>query len=84
MDRVVWLTSLLERQTTADVSDSREADMFDVGIDNELGGSRNKGNVASSRGGGGAPSSKRQRKDDKYGFGGKKRPLLFTGISLTI
>jgi rRNA-processing protein EBP2 len=62
-----------KRQTTADVSDSREADMFDVGIDNELGGSRNKGNVASSRGGGGAPSSKRQRKDDKYGFGGKKR-----------
>ncbi|KAI8951336.1 eukaryotic rRNA processing protein EBP2-domain-containing protein [Xylaria longipes] len=52
---------------------THEADLFDVGVDNEL----NKYNKGSSqRGGersGGGPGAKRQKKNEKFGFGGKKK-----------
>ncbi|TRX95399.1 hypothetical protein FHL15_003730 [Xylaria flabelliformis] len=52
---------------------THEADLFDVGVDNEL----NKYNKSSSqRGGeraGGGPGAKRQKKNEKFGFGGKKK-----------
>jgi rRNA-processing protein EBP2 len=52
-----------------------EDDLFDVGVDddnNDSGKSRRGGrDRSSSRGGGGA--FKRQKKDAKFGFGGKKR-----------
>ncbi|KAK3901154.1 eukaryotic rRNA processing protein EBP2-domain-containing protein [Staphylotrichum tortipilum] len=53
-------------------------DLFDVAVDNELrsaGGSHNKGGNTKKRSAGdhGPPSAKRQKKDGKYGFGGKKR-----------
>ncbi|KAK4169149.1 eukaryotic rRNA processing protein EBP2-domain-containing protein [Cladorrhinum sp. PSN259] len=57
---------------------AREADdLFDVAVDNELGSSHksagNKGGKKRSAGDHGPANSKRQKKDQKYGFGGKKR-----------
>ncbi|KAI0810661.1 eukaryotic rRNA processing protein EBP2-domain-containing protein [Xylaria sp. FL0064] len=51
---------------------TNEADMFDVGIDNELkqySGAQRGG----ERGARGGPGAKRQKKNEKYGFGGKKK-----------
>lgn len=50
---------------------TNEADMFDVGVDNELNknGKRGRGGEQNGRG----VNTKRQKKDSKYGFGGKKR-----------
>lgn len=50
---------------------TNEADMFDVGVDNELNknGKRGRGGEQNGRG----ANTKRQKKDSKYGFGGKKR-----------
>ncbi|KAI0544381.1 eukaryotic rRNA processing protein EBP2-domain-containing protein [Xylaria curta] len=51
---------------------THEADLFDVGVDNEL----NKYNKGSSQRGeraGGGPGAKRQKKNEKFGFGGKKK-----------
>ncbi|KAK4191632.1 eukaryotic rRNA processing protein EBP2-domain-containing protein [Podospora australis] len=56
---------------------AREADdLFDVAVDNELGGyQKSAGNGGRKRSAGdhGPPNAKRQKKDSKYGFGGKKR-----------
>ncbi len=59
---------------------THEADLFDVAVDDEIkahsGGKKRKAPSAGGRGeggGGGAPNAKRQRKNDRYGFGGKKR-----------
>ncbi|VUC37842.1 unnamed protein product [Clonostachys rosea] len=54
---------------------TNEADLFDVGIDNELAkydsrSGSGRGNMGGRNGGG---NQKRQKKDEKYGFGGKKR-----------
>ncbi|KAI1822878.1 eukaryotic rRNA processing protein EBP2-domain-containing protein [Xylaria intraflava] len=56
--------------------DTNEADLFDVGVDNELnkykpqrGGER--GGKGSGKAGG--PNAKRQKKNEKYGFGGRKK-----------
>jgi len=46
-------------------------DLFDVAVDNELKSGGN--NKKRSAGDHGPPSAKRQKKDSKYGFGGKKR-----------
>ncbi|KAM0276343.1 hypothetical protein ACHAQH_006836 [Verticillium albo-atrum] len=50
---------------------TNEGDIFDVAVDNEIKGYGN------SKGGAGRgrtePNAKRQKKNDKYGFGGKKR-----------
>ncbi|KXX79027.1 rRNA-processing protein EBP2 [Madurella mycetomatis] len=47
-------------------------DLFDVAVDNEL-ASHSKKSKKRSAGEHGPPNAKRQRKDAKYGFGGKKR-----------
>ncbi|KAK6834911.1 hypothetical protein PG987_009605 [Apiospora arundinis] len=50
---------------------THEADLFDVAVEEELGGKDSK-----KRGGdrgGDRPNNKRMKKDQKYGFGGKKR-----------
>ncbi|VBB75266.1 Putative rRNA-processing protein EBP2 [Podospora comata] len=54
---------------------AREADdMFDVAVDNELGGGNKAGGKRGRSGGDhGPPNAKRQKKNEKYGFGGKKR-----------
>ncbi|KAH6626144.1 eukaryotic rRNA processing protein EBP2-domain-containing protein [Chaetomium sp. MPI-SDFR-AT-0129] len=52
-------------------------DLFDVAIDNELRSAGNGSNKKRSAAAGDsrAPNAKRQKKDAKYGFGGKKRHL---------
>ncbi|GAB1314130.1 rRNA-processing protein EBP2 [Madurella fahalii] len=47
-------------------------DLFDVAVDNELASHSNKSKKRSA-GEHGPPNAKRQKKDAKYGFGGKKR-----------
>ena len=52
---------------------TNEEDMFDVALDDAA--ETQKGDRASKRARGAAdgPNRKRQRKDEKFGFGGKKR-----------
>ena len=56
---------------------TNEADLFDVGIEKEIGGGKRGGDNKRSGPGrgnmGGGGNHKRQKKDEKYGFGGKKR-----------
>ncbi|KAK4226235.1 eukaryotic rRNA processing protein EBP2-domain-containing protein [Podospora fimiseda] len=73
--------NLLKRKRSeggASALGAREADdLFDVAVDNELGNSHksagNKGGKKRSAGDHGPPNAKRQKKDQKYGFGGKKK-----------
>ncbi|KAG6166248.1 hypothetical protein E4U51_003709 [Claviceps purpurea] len=58
-----------KRQESGGDMATNEADIFDVSVDNEL-ASHSKRKVATERAGTGA---KRQKKNEKYGFGGKKR-----------
>lgn len=59
--------NITERQESNGDVGTTEADMFDVGVEKEIG--------KPGRGGKGSTgvNAKRQRKNDKYGFGGKKR-----------
>lgn len=50
-----------------------EGDMFDVAVDKELANHRGSGRSGSGRGAMGSSNHKRQKKNEKYGFGGKKR-----------
>ncbi|KAI3323008.1 Ebp2-domain-containing protein [Xylariaceae sp. AK1471] len=50
---------------------TREADLFDVGVENELKGFKGRSQQRGERGGG--PGAKRQKKNEKFGFGGKKK-----------
>ncbi|KAI0977382.1 eukaryotic rRNA processing protein EBP2-domain-containing protein [Xylaria arbuscula] len=55
---------------------TREADLFDVGVDNELSkpkGSQRGGERGGAGRGAGGPGAKRQKKNDKFGLGGKKK-----------
>lgn len=63
------LTKTSERQG-ADITATHEEDLFDVGVkeDDAKAGGRERRD-----GGGKAFNPKRQKKDQKYGFGGKKR-----------
>lgn len=72
------LTTFTERQESGNDMDTHEADLFDVGVDKELSKpSRGDGRAGAGRGAikgkGGAGNHKRQKKDDKFGFGGKKK-----------
>ncbi|KAI1377228.1 Ebp2-domain-containing protein [Hypoxylon crocopeplum] len=64
-----------KRQESSGDIGANEADLFDVGVDAEL----NKHNAAKTFSRGkdgersGGPNAKRQKKNDRYGFGGKKR-----------
>ncbi|KAI1391522.1 Ebp2-domain-containing protein [Hypoxylon trugodes] len=64
-----------KRQESSGDIGAREADLFDVGVDDEL--NKHNARKAFSRGKDGerssAPNAKRQKKNDKYGFGGRKR-----------
>jgi len=52
---------------------TKEADIFDVGVDKELSKNSTGRSDRAGAGRGGKPNTKRQKKDEKYGFGGKKR-----------
>ncbi|KAI1414539.1 Ebp2-domain-containing protein [Hypoxylon sp. FL1857] len=64
-----------KRQESSGDLGATEADLFDVGVDAEL--SKHNAKKAFARGKDGErappPSAKRQKKNEKYGFGGKKR-----------
>ncbi|KAF3056598.1 rRNA-processing protein EBP2 [Daldinia childiae] len=61
-----------KRQETSGDLGTTEADLFDVGVDNEIG--KHNAQRAFSRGKDGERAGpKRQKKNEKYGFGGKKR-----------
>ncbi|KAI1135694.1 Ebp2-domain-containing protein [Hypoxylon sp. FL0543] len=63
-----------KRQESSGDLGATEADLFDVGVDAEL--SRHNAKKAFARGKDGErgpPGAKRQKKNEKYGFGGKKR-----------
>ncbi|KAI2629131.1 Ebp2-domain-containing protein [Hypomontagnella submonticulosa] len=64
-----------KRQESSGDVGTNEADLFDVGVDAEL--NKHKAQKAFARGKdgerGGGPNTKRQKKNDKYGFGGKKK-----------
>lgn len=64
------LTKLAERQG-ADITATHEEDLFDVAVKND--DSSKPGKRERSDGGGKTFNNKRQKKDQKYGFGGKKR-----------
>lgn len=54
-----------ERQG-ADITATNEEDLFDIALEHD-------DKPSDSRRGDGKPNAKRQKKDQKYGFGGKKR-----------
>ncbi|KAK9439570.1 Eukaryotic rRNA processing [Metarhizium brunneum] len=62
-----------KRQESGNDMNTNEADLFDVSVDNEL--ASHAQSMGSSRGGpsGKGVNAKRQKKNEKYGFGGKKR-----------
>ncbi|XXH00778.1 hypothetical protein Hte_007129 [Hypoxylon texense] len=69
-----------KRQENSNDVGAKEADLFDVGVDAELSKHNarktfSRGNDAerSGSGSGSGPNAKRQKKNDKYGFGGKKK-----------
>ncbi|KAH6892003.1 eukaryotic rRNA processing protein EBP2-domain-containing protein [Thelonectria olida] len=51
---------------------TKEADLFDVGVENELKKHSSRSGAGRGQSAGG-PNQKRQKKNEKYGFGGKKR-----------
>lgn len=58
----------IERSENGADASTTEADLFDVGVDKELSGTkRGRGDY------GGGPNAKRQKRDQKFGYGGKKR-----------
>ncbi|KAI0122946.1 eukaryotic rRNA processing protein EBP2-domain-containing protein [Xylariales sp. AK1849] len=61
-----------KRQESSGDLGEKEADLFDVGVEDEL--KKHNSQKPFGRGGrDGGSNSKRQKKDQKYGFGGKKR-----------
>ncbi|KAK1237509.1 hypothetical protein MKX08_003134 [Trichoderma sp. CBMAI-0020] len=52
---------------------TKEADIFDVSVDNEIAKHSQRSGSARQQSGARAPNAKRQKKNEKYGFGGKKR-----------
>lgn len=65
-----------ERSENSGDLGTHEADLFDVGVEDELAGyDKKKRGAGAAAGGRGdrTPNPKRQKKDAKFGFGGKKR-----------
>ncbi|KOS18376.1 rRNA-processing protein EBP2 [Escovopsis weberi] len=64
-----------KRQESSGDVGTNEADMFDVGVDTEIAkhSQRSGAGRGAKPGGARPPNAKRQKKNEKYGFGGKKR-----------
>lgn len=60
-----------ERSENGNDLTTNEADLFDVGVDDELNKSGKRGRGGDQ--GGRTPNHKRAKKDAKYGFGGRKK-----------
>ncbi|PNP38146.1 hypothetical protein TGAM01_v207902 [Trichoderma gamsii] len=52
---------------------TKEADIFDVSVDNEIAKHSQRSGSTRQQSGAHAPNAKRQKKNEKFGFGGKKR-----------
>lgn len=65
----------LHRDTERNASsgDTKEEDLFDVALESADKPAKKRNNSSNGRKGDARPNSKRQYKDEKYGFGGKKR-----------
>ncbi|CAK7210972.1 rRNA-processing protein EBP2 [Sporothrix bragantina] len=75
-DTLEKIKSLKRKRSELGTSSTHEADLFDVAVEKELAGGpgAKKGAAKGGRAGApGAPNAKRQKKNEKYGFGGKKR-----------
>lgn len=64
---------LAERQEHSSDVGTKEADIFDVSVDNEIAKHSQRSGAVRHQSGARAANGKRQKKDEKYGFGGKKR-----------
>ena len=53
--------------------DTKEADIFDVGVEKEMKGHNPRSGAGRGAGAGAGSNHKRAKKNEKYGFGGKKR-----------
>ena len=53
--------------------ETNEADIFDVSVDNEIAQQKQRQSARDGQPRGQGANAKRQQKNDKYGFGGKKR-----------
>ncbi|KAL7899129.1 eukaryotic rRNA processing [Trichoderma sp. TUCIM 5745] len=52
---------------------TKEADIFDVSVDNEIAKHSQRSGSTRQQSGARTPNAKRQKKNEKFGFGGKKR-----------
>ncbi|KAI9666824.1 MAG: rRNA-processing protein and EBNA1-binding protein ebp2 [Trizodia sp. TS-e1964] len=64
---------LKRKRQGADTGDAEEADLFDVVLDDAAKGDKRSRETRGAGGGAKARPGKRQKKDEKFGFGGKKR-----------
>ncbi|KAG6003548.1 hypothetical protein E4U21_001910 [Claviceps maximensis] len=62
-----------KRQESGGDMTTNEADIFDVSVDNELAKHSQRGGRPERGGSSSGAGAKRQKKNEKYGFGGKKR-----------
>ncbi|PTB63593.1 Ebp2-domain-containing protein [Trichoderma citrinoviride] len=62
-----------KRQEHSSDVGTKEADIFDVSVDNEIAKHSQRSGAGRQQSGSRAPNAKRQKKNEKYGFGGKKR-----------
>jgi rRNA-processing protein EBP2 len=64
-------SKISEERSNALPTAENEAELFDIALDNET--KREKTDKSAGGKGKSGPNFKRQKKNDKYGFGGKKR-----------
>ncbi|KAH0493711.1 hypothetical protein TgHK011_000365 [Trichoderma gracile] len=62
-----------KRQEHSSDVGTKEADIFDVSVDNEIAKHSQRSGAGRQQSGARTPNAKRQKKNEKYGFGGKKR-----------
>ncbi|EGR46388.1 uncharacterized protein TRIREDRAFT_66154 [Trichoderma reesei QM6a] len=62
-----------KRQEHSSDVGTKEADIFDVSVDNEIAKHSQRSGAGRQQSGARTPNVKRQKKNEKYGFGGKKR-----------
>ncbi|KAI7353169.1 hypothetical protein KC320_g4069 [Hortaea werneckii] len=62
-----------KRQSGNDALTANEDDLFDVALDDAAGNSSSKKGDKRSSGDGAGPNRKRQKKDERFGYGGKKK-----------
>ncbi|KAF4585441.1 Eukaryotic rRNA processing [Ophiocordyceps camponoti-floridani] len=63
-----------KRQESGSGNNTKEAEMFDIAVDNEMTNHSQRASKGTTADGAARkPNAKRQKKNDKYGFGGKKR-----------